>query len=94
MQSTFACAAALSLAASVVSMGCADVGRGLGEPCIHNLDCLSGLCAELQCVAPTASPDATPSSTDASSDATDGGQRDAVGDTSADVASDVRTSRG
>jgi hypothetical protein len=52
--------AVLAEGALVLAAGCANVDRGLGDPCIRNEDCLSGVCAGQQCVASPALFDATP----------------------------------
>ena len=93
MQWTLACAAALGLVASTAPVGCAQVGRGLGQACLQDQDCASGLCSVQQCAAPE-SPDAAPSSTDAGIDAADAGGSDAIGDAATAEASDVRMIRG
>ena len=52
----------LALVASVASLAsvrCADVDRGLGGACIRNEDCLSGVCAGQTCVAAPVVFDAT-----------------------------------
>lgn len=75
---TRALVASLGLIALVASVRCADVTRGLGEPCIRNEDCLSGVCAGQQCVAqPTVFDASRPPTADAGADAqTDGAATD------------------
>lgn len=64
--------ASLGALLAVSALRCADVNRGLGEACIRNEDCLSGLCAGQTCVAQPTLFDASTtidSGTDASTDA-------------------------
>jgi hypothetical protein len=58
----------LGLLAAIASVRCADVNRGLGDACIRNSDCLSGVCAGQQCVAAPTLFDAS-TATDAGVDA-------------------------
>ena len=56
-----------ALLIALAAVRCADVNRGLGEACIRDEDCLSGVCAGQECVAQPPTFDAAPSS-DASTD--------------------------
>lgn len=54
MHTTFrngAVLAGLGVLVAIVSVRCANVDRGLGQACIRNSDCLSGICAGQECVA-------------------------------------------
>jgi hypothetical protein len=51
--------------------GCADTRRALGEACLKNGDCLSGVCSEQRCAAEPPVLDAEPPVQDATPDVTD-----------------------
>ncbi len=83
----------------VASIRCANVDRGLGQPCERNEDCLSGFCAGEVCIAQppvlTSEPDATvgvdagqDAATDAPNPVVDAGV-DAPPDASPDAPSDA-----
>jgi hypothetical protein len=61
---SFACCAATALAA-----GCAEQKRGIGEQCLKDDDCLSGICAGLQCSAAPPLLDGSPGAVDAGGEA-------------------------
>ncbi len=74
--------AGLGLVAMLASVRCADVDRGLGQACIRNEDCQSGVCAGQVCIAEPPVFDAAPQA-DAAGDGSatpDGGALDAARD--------------
>lgn len=48
------------IVAVVLASGCMETQRGLGEECLKDADCVSGLCSELRCAAPPPTTDARP----------------------------------
>jgi hypothetical protein len=44
-----ACGAAILFGAAVGIVACAETRRSLGEACLKNEDCLSGICSDQQC---------------------------------------------
>lgn len=70
----------LTLAAVATAAACTEVQRGLGETCLEDSDCASGLCESGRCsrppsrpigYAPDAAADAAPDAADAGIDAAD-----------------------
>lgn len=85
--------AAVAIAAGLVATwalaACTETRRPLGEDCLKNGDCLSGICSGLRCVATPPFLDGSPEGTP---DA--GGAGDAGGDGADDGSSDSATSSG
>jgi hypothetical protein len=75
-----------------VSGSCADSRVSLGESCLKDEDCLSGICAEQRCVAAPPLLDGAASETDASGEVPEDAATDSAptGDSAFDVAADER----
>ena len=73
--------------ASVFLVGCTETRRPLGEDCLKDQDCLSGICSGLKCVAAPPTLEAGPPEPDASADAPSDAPAD-VGTDAADASAD------
>jgi hypothetical protein len=40
------------IGAAILACGCMETRRALGDDCLKNDDCLSGICSQLHCAAP------------------------------------------
>lgn len=85
MRPVFAWACALAAAASVIS-ACGESRKPIGEECLRDDDCLSGICAARTCVsAPALVTGASNPPPDEEPRIPDGGSGGATGDAPADA---------
>ena len=74
------------LIASVLLVACTETRRPLGEDCLKDQDCLSGICSGLKCAAAPPTLEAGPTPPDAEADAPSDAPADGTGP--ADAAAD------
>lgn len=69
--------------------GCAETKRSLGDDCLKNEDCLSGICSQLRCGAAPPLLDGAPTG-EAQADATADAAAETSGDAPVDTATDAQ----